>query len=143
MSDIQDQVDEFDLVAKGGVYFLEETLPMIKVLIFLDDLDIWLHFNEIFGEERDFFGHGFRIIVTTSNKSVLLKSPPQRLDCIYCISMMNDNLALALQGNLPISDFDEIARGIIDSVNGIPLFIKVIGILFPEKWWKNGLHLGS
>ncbi|XP_056162255.1 disease resistance protein RPV1-like isoform X2 [Syzygium oleosum] len=138
MSDILNREYEVDQVAKG-INFFEGILRNRKVLIVLDDVEVRLQLHEIVGEKLDWFGYGSRIIVTTSIKSVLPEFIPRGLAHVYGIKVMNNNQALelfrkhALRKNLPIPDFDEIATGIINSVNGIPLLIEVIGSLLSRK----------
>ncbi|KAL3747749.1 hypothetical protein ACJRO7_016539 [Eucalyptus globulus] len=138
MSDILNREYEVDLVAKG-VDFFKGILRNMKVLIVLDAVEVQSHLHKIVGEKLDWFGDGSRIIVTTSVKSVLPDFISQGLAHVYGINVMNNDQALelfrkhVLRKNLPISDFDEIAICIIDSVNGIPLHIEVIGSLLSRK----------
>ncbi|XP_056162648.1 disease resistance protein RPV1-like isoform X2 [Syzygium oleosum] len=138
MSDILNREYEVDQVAKG-VDFFKGILRNMKVLIILDDVEVRSHLHEIVGEKLDWFGYGSRIIVTTSIKSVIPEFISRGLAHVYGINVMNNDQALelfrkhALRRNLPIPDFDEIATGIINSVNGIPLLIEVIGSLLSRK----------
>ncbi|KAF8036639.1 hypothetical protein BT93_C2384 [Corymbia citriodora subsp. variegata] len=138
ISDILNREYQVDQVVKG-VDFWKGVLRNMKVLIVLDDVEVQLHLHEIVGEKLDWFGCGSRIIVTTSNKSVLPEFISWGLAHVYDINVMNNDQALelfrkhALRRKLPIPDFDEIATGIINSVNGIPLLINVIGSLLSRK----------
>ncbi|XP_018722508.2 disease resistance protein RPV1 [Eucalyptus grandis] len=138
MFDILNRGYEVDQVVKG-VDFFKGILRKMKVLIVLDDVEVRSHLHEIVGEKLDWFGYGSRIIVTTSIKSVLPEFISRGLAHVYCINLMNNDEALELfrkhaLRELPlIPDFDEIARGIINSVNGIPLLIKVIGSYLSRK----------
>ncbi|KAF8036593.1 hypothetical protein BT93_C2348 [Corymbia citriodora subsp. variegata] len=138
ISDILNREYQVDQVVKG-VDFWKGVLRNMKVLIVLDDVEVRLHLHEIVGEKLDWFGCGSRIIVTTSNKSVLSEFISRGLAHVYDINVMNNDQALelfrkhALRRKLPIPDFDEIATGIINSVNGIPLLINVIGSLLSRK----------
>jgi len=138
MSDILNREYKVDQVAKG-VDFFKGILRNMKVLIVLDAVEVQSHLHEIVGEKLDWFGYGSRIIVTTRIKSVLPEFISQGLSHVYGINVMNNDQALehfrkhALRKNLPIPDFDEIAIGIINSVNGIPLLVEVIGSLLSRK----------
>ncbi|KAK2632506.1 hypothetical protein EUGRSUZ_L01460 [Eucalyptus grandis] len=138
MSDILNQEYEVDQVAKG-VNFLKGIFRNMKVLLVLDDEEVQSHLHEIVGEKLDWFGYGSRIIVTTSIKSVLPKFISQGLAHVYGIDIMNNDQAFELfrkhapRRNGPIPDFDLIAKGIIKSVNGMPLLIEVIGSLLSRK----------
>ncbi|KAF8036638.1 hypothetical protein BT93_C2383 [Corymbia citriodora subsp. variegata] len=138
MSDILNREYEVDQVAKG-VNFFKGILRNMKVLIVLDDVEVRSHLHEIVGEKLDWFGYGSRIIVTTSIKSVLPEFISRGLVHVYGINVMNNDQALelfrkhALRRKLPNPAFDEIATGIINSVSGIPLLIKVIGSLWSRK----------
>ncbi|XP_056162560.1 disease resistance protein RPV1-like [Syzygium oleosum] len=148
MSDVLNREYEVDQVAKG-VDFFKGILRNMKVLIVLDDVEVRSHLHEIVGEKLDWFGYGSRIIVTTSFKSVLPEFIPRGLAHVYSINMMNNDQALelfrkhALRKNLPIPDFDEIAKGIINSVNGIPLLVDVIGSLWYGKRREERAALGK
>ncbi|KAK3439423.1 hypothetical protein EUGRSUZ_C04271 [Eucalyptus grandis] len=138
MCDILNREYEVDQVAKG-VDFFKGILRNMKVLIVLDAVEVQSHLHKIVGEKLDWFGDGSRIIITTSVKSVLPEFISQGLAHAYGIDVMNNDQALelfrkhALRKNLPIPDFDEIAIGIINSVNGIPLLVEVIGSLLSRK----------
>ncbi|KAF8015627.1 hypothetical protein BT93_H1214 [Corymbia citriodora subsp. variegata] len=138
MSDILKQEYEVDHVAKG-INFFKEILLNMKVLIVLDDVEVRSHLHEILGEKLDWFGYGSRIIVTTSIISILPKFISRGAAHAYKIDMMNNDQALelfrkqALRRNLPIPGFDEVAKDINNSVNGIPLLIEVIGPLLDRK----------
>ncbi|XP_056162257.1 disease resistance protein RPV1-like isoform X1 [Syzygium oleosum] len=138
MSDIPNREYEVDQVAKG-IDFFKGILRNMKVLIVLDDVEVQSHLHEIVGEKLDWFGYGSRIIVTTSIKSVLPEFIPRGLAHVYGINVMNNDQALellrkhALLREFSILYLDEIATGIINSVNGIPLHIEVIGSLLSRK----------
>ncbi|XP_056162256.1 disease resistance protein RPV1-like [Syzygium oleosum] len=138
MSDVLNREYEVDQVAKG-VDFFKGILRNMKVLIVLDDVEVRSHLHEIVGEKLDWFGYGSRIIVTTSSISVLPEFISRGLAHVYGINVMNNDQALelfrkhALRRCLSVPAFDEIAKGIVNSVNGIPLLIEVIGSLLSRK----------
>ncbi|XP_056162559.1 disease resistance protein RPV1-like [Syzygium oleosum] len=138
MSDILNREYDVDQVAKG-IDFFKGILQNMKVLIVLDDVEVQSHLHEIVGEKFDWFGYGSRIIVTTSIQSVLPEFIPRGLAHVYGINVMNNDQALellrkhALPREFSILYLDEIAKGIINSVNGIPLLVEVIGSLLHEK----------
>ncbi|XP_056162252.1 disease resistance protein L6-like [Syzygium oleosum] len=138
MSDILNREYEVDQVAKG-IDFFKGILRNLKVLIVLDDVVARSHLHEIVGEKLDWFGYGSRIIVTTSIVSVIPEFISRGLAYVYGINVMNNDQALelfrkhALRRNLSVPAFDEIAKGIVNSVNGIPLLIEVIGSLLSRK----------
>ncbi|XP_030477123.1 disease resistance protein RPV1-like [Syzygium oleosum] len=148
MSDILNREYEVDQVAKG-IDFFKGILRNMKVLIVLDDVEVRSHLHEIVGEKLDWFGYGSRIIVTSSIKSVLPESISRGLAHVFSINVMNNDQALelftkhALQRNFPNPYFGKIAKGIINSANGIPLLVEVIGSLWYGKGVEERAALGK
>ncbi|XP_056162263.1 disease resistance protein RPV1-like isoform X3 [Syzygium oleosum] len=148
MSDILNREYEVDQVAKG-IDFFKGILRNMKVLIVLDDVEVQSHLHEIVGEKLDWFGYGSRIIVTTSIKSVLPEFIPRGLAHVYGINVMNNDQALellrkhALPREFSILYLDEIPNGIMNSVNGIPLLVDVIGSLWYGKRREERAALGK
>ncbi|KAL3747746.1 hypothetical protein ACJRO7_016537 [Eucalyptus globulus] len=151
MFDILSREYKVDQVGKG-VDFFKGILRNMKVLIVLDDVEVGSHLHKIVGKKLDWFGYGSRIIVTSRSKSVLPEFISRGLAYEYGMNVMNHDQALelfrkhALRRNLSIPDFDKIATAIINSVNGIPLLIEVIGSLMSRnvvKEWTAELLLQS
>ncbi|XP_039165102.1 disease resistance protein RPV1-like [Eucalyptus grandis] len=104
-----------------------------KVLIFLDDVD---HENQLMAlaANKDWFGSGSRIVVTTRDRSILCRFEDQFERClIYEVKELNNLTALqlfskhAFRSNSPPNTFLSLSETIIAKTGGLPLAMEVIG----------------
>jgi len=104
-----------------------------KSLIFLDDVD---HASQlrVLAENKECFGSGSRIVVTTRDKSVFAEFEVQ-FDCclVYEVNELNTRVALqlfskhAFRSNSPPNEFLSLSEEVIANTGGLPLAIEVIG----------------
>ncbi|XP_039164706.1 disease resistance protein RUN1-like [Eucalyptus grandis] len=113
-----------------------------KVLIVLDDVDKEEHLEKLAGE-RDWFGSGSRIIITTRNEATLKVLDE---DLIYELKELNFDQALklfcihAFRKDSPPYQYDIPASEIVVTTGGLPLALEVIGSFLyrqPEEIWKE------
>ncbi|KAF8035724.1 hypothetical protein BT93_C1679 [Corymbia citriodora subsp. variegata] len=113
-----------------------------KVLIVLDDVDKEQQLEKLAGE-RDWFGSGSRIIITTRNE-ITLKVLDEVL--LYELKELNFDQALklfcihAFRKDSPPYQYDTPASEIVVTTGGLPLALEVIGSFLyrqPEEIWKE------
>ncbi|KAL3750141.1 hypothetical protein ACJRO7_011163 [Eucalyptus globulus] len=114
-----------------GINLIKSRFKRRKVLILLDDIDHQDQLNAL-ARERNWFGTGSIIIVTTRNKAILDKSMFE-VDCPYELNKLNEEHSLLLfkrhafpMGQCP-ENFEGISRDILSTMDGLPLAITVIG----------------
>ncbi|PON87765.1 TIR-NBS-LRR-like protein [Trema orientale] len=101
-----------------------------KVLFVLDDVDN-IYQLEYLAKDRDWFGCGSRIIVTTRDVQVLNNI---KADGVYKVEELNPNDSLqlfcskAFQGNSPTTDCMKLSKRVVTNyAKGNPLALKVLG----------------
>ncbi|KDP46540.1 hypothetical protein JCGZ_08512 [Jatropha curcas] len=132
---------------------IRERLQYMRVLIVLDGV-----YNgeelEALAADHDWFGPGSRIIITTTDRNLLLA---RGVDEIYKPKCLNHNESLSLftqyavQNRYPVDKFIKfmkLSRRTVKYAEGVPLALKVLGSFFGPKneneWqnnkiWMNGL----
>ena len=109
--------------------FVKDRLRATKVLAVLDDIDDYEQLEYLAGN-RDWFGAGSRIILTTRNKRVLNRFPA---DEIYEVEKLDLDEALqlfcskAFRRNSPPTNYEELSRRFVIYCNGIPLALNILG----------------
>ncbi|MBA0619345.1 hypothetical protein Godav_028533 [Gossypium davidsonii] len=124
-----DEYFNFFNVHEGNA-IISHRLSSKKVLIVLDDVDNIQHLKCLVGN-RDWFGLGSRIIVTTRDEHLLRSD---RVDDVYKPTTLNPNDALRLF-NLKAfgsdttlkDDFIELSKRIVHYAGGLPLALEVLG----------------
>ncbi|XP_059644196.1 disease resistance protein L6-like [Cornus florida] len=120
---------------KDGKNAIKSRFPNKKVFIVLDDVDEKSQFDWLVGN-RDWFGPGSRIIVTTRNKHVL---NILEVDETYEPPFMSPYQSLqllsfhAFRKKFPPMDFDSICREVVSVTAGLPLALEVIGSFLSDK----------
>ncbi|XP_024030236.1 disease resistance-like protein DSC1 [Morus notabilis] len=110
--------------------FVRDRLQRTKVLVVLDDVDD-VEQLEYLVRDRDWFGQGSRIIITTRDKQVLTNI---EADGIYEVDELNSHDALqlfyasAFKGNSPSPVYVEMSKRVVtEYAKGVPLALKVLG----------------
>ncbi|KAI8004899.1 TMV resistance protein N [Camellia lanceoleosa] len=112
-----------------GINLMKERLHSKRVLIVLDDVDQLSQLNTLAGN-RDWFGPGSRIIVTTRDEH-LLKG--LKVDERYMAEELNHEESLQLFSwhafgeTNPLENYADLANGIVSCANGLPLTLEVLG----------------
>ncbi|XP_042515991.1 disease resistance protein RPV1-like isoform X2 [Macadamia integrifolia] len=118
-----------------GINMIKQRLSNRKVLVILDDIDqpdqlIGLNIN------RDWFGMGSRIIITSRNEQLLNRVD---VDEIYEVHEFNQSESLelfswhAFKRDCPISGYMELSKDIVGYVGGLPLALEVLGSLMADR----------
>ncbi|CAL5417319.1 unnamed protein product [Camellia sinensis] len=127
-----------------GMDLIKAMLYSKRVLIVLDDLDELVQLNSLAGN-RDWFGPGSRIIITTRNEH-LLKG--LKVDERYMAGELNREESLQVFswhafGDInPLENFADLANGIVSYASGLPLALEGLGsYLFGRNMveWKSAL----
>ncbi|KAF5939702.1 hypothetical protein HYC85_023961 [Camellia sinensis] len=128
-----------------GMHLIKANLYSRRVLIVLDDLDQLVQLNSLAGN-RDWFGPGSRIIITTRNEHLLMGL---KVDERYMAEELNREESLQLFnwhafGDFnPLENYADLANGIVSYASGLPLALEVLGsYLFGRNMveWKSALN---
>ncbi|CAL5417676.1 unnamed protein product [Camellia sinensis] len=128
--------------ADRGMNLIKERLHSKRVLIVLDDVDQLTQLSTLAGN-RDWFGPGSRIIITTRDKH-LLKG--LKVDERYMAMELNHEESLQLFSwhafgkTNPLENYADLANGIVSYASGLPLALEVLGsYLFGRNMveWKS------
>ena len=127
-----------------GVQLIRNRLQTQSILLVLDDVDQLEQLNML-AAERDFFGLGSRIIITSRDKKLLRM---HNVDQIYEPKKLSKEEALELfslksfKMKHPPKDYIRISNIFVNYAGGLPLALKVIGsYLFRRtiQYWKSAL----
>ncbi|CAL9020239.1 unnamed protein product, partial [Prunus brigantina] len=127
-----------------GTYFIKNCLSNKKVLLILDDVSESSQLEKLAGE-KDWFGKGSIIIITTRDERLLVKHDMQ---VSYKVEGLSDDDALelfsrnAFKTNEPDEGFLELSKGFVNYARGLPLALKLLGCLMykrDEDEWESEL----
>ncbi|KAL7177124.1 hypothetical protein ACSBR2_030456 [Camellia fascicularis] len=125
-----------------GINLMKERLRSKKVLVVVDDVDQLSQLNTLAGN-RDWFGPGSRIIITTRDEH-LLKG--LKVDERYMAKELNHKESLqlfswhAFSETNPLENYANLANGMVSYAGGLPLALEVLGsYLFGRNMveWKS------
>ncbi|XP_031381359.1 TMV resistance protein N-like [Punica granatum] len=134
-----------------GTNMLMDRFRDKKVLILLDDVDHLKQLNALVAE-REWFGLGSRIIITTTDGGILREAP--QVDSSYEMEGMEQDEALelfnkhAFRSTDPSADpstakLNPLAKKIVKATGGLPLALEIIGSFLYSKnkdIWKETLE---
>lgn len=112
-----------------GITSLKEKLCRKRVLIILDDLDKLSQLESLAGN-RQWFGLGSRIIITTRDENFLTQA---KVDDKYEARELNDEESLklfswhAFRKPNPLNNYHDLSEGIVRYTRGLPLALEVLG----------------
>ncbi|XP_039168187.1 disease resistance protein RUN1-like [Eucalyptus grandis] len=118
-----------------GLRIIRKRFRHAKVLILLDDVDDVSQLNCLAGN-RDWFGLGSKIIITTRKVTVLDEA---RVDNSYELNGLDaDNSLLlfsrnAFRRDFPLPEFVDLSHNIVSTTGGLPLTLEVIGSFLCRK----------
>ncbi|KAL6269264.1 hypothetical protein ACE6H2_026175 [Prunus campanulata] len=116
-----------------GTSVIKNCLYNKKVLLILDDVSESSQLETLAGE-KDWFGKGSIIIITTRDKRLLVKH-----DISYKVEGLGDDDALelfsrnAFEKNEPEEGFLELSKGFVNYARGLPLALKLLGRLMYKR----------
>ncbi|ONH90044.1 hypothetical protein PRUPE_8G032100 [Prunus persica] len=127
-----------------GISVIKNCLCNKKVLLILDDVSESSQLENLAGE-KDWFGKGSLIIITTRDERLLLKHDVQ---VSYKVEGLGDDDALelfsrnAFKKNEPEEGYLELSKGFVNYARGLPLALKLLGCLVYKRdqyEWKSEL----
>ncbi|VVA33496.1 Hypothetical predicted protein, partial [Prunus dulcis] len=127
-----------------GTYFIKNCLCNKKVLLILDDVNASSQLEK-FAKEKDWFGKGSIIIITTRDERLVKKHD---MEISYKVQGLNDDKALKLFSRNafkkfePEEGFRELCNCFVNYAGGLPLALKILGCSVYKRdrdEWKNEL----
>lgn len=130
--------------ARAGANKIKNRLCHKKILLVLDDVDRLEQLQHLAGD-RDWFGSGSRIVITTRDEHLLIT---HGVDNIFKVKGMNQYEAhqlfclKAFKSRQPLESYMELSKEFVNHAKGLPLALEVFGsFLFGRsiKEWKSAL----
>ncbi|KAK2979396.1 hypothetical protein RJ640_022778 [Escallonia rubra] len=128
-----------------GINRIRSVVCHKKVLVILDDVDSMDQVNALAGN-RDWFGKGSRIIITTRDKRIL--DVNKNLAKIYEVHLLSEaksvelfNLNAFRKVHHP-KEFEKLSALVVKYAGGLPLALTVLGKFLYDrdaKMWKNAV----
>jgi len=112
-----------------GINRIKSQLCRKRVLVILDDVDQLKHLRALAGE-RDWFGPGSRIVITTRDERLLTRLEVEKK---YHAKGLNNDECLqlfswhAFKKPHPMKEYVELSEVVVDYVGGVPLALEVLG----------------
>ncbi|XP_042963748.1 disease resistance protein RPV1-like isoform X2 [Carya illinoinensis] len=127
-----------------GINVIKHRLCSKRVLLILDDVDELVQIEKLVGD-RDWFGLGSRIIITTRDQRLLDNA---KVDSKHEVMILDDSEALqlfslhAVGKDEPSDEYVDLAKQVIQYAKGLPLALVVLGSDLKGKsthQWKSAL----
>ncbi|CAL9020498.1 unnamed protein product, partial [Prunus brigantina] len=127
-----------------GTHFIKSCLCNKKVLLILDDVNASSQLEK-FAKEKDWFGKGSIIIITTRDERLVKKHD---MEISYKVEGLGDDEALelfslnAFKKFEPEEGFWELSKCFVNYAGGLPLALKILGSSVYKRdrdEWKNEL----
>ncbi|XP_058004149.1 disease resistance protein RUN1-like [Hevea brasiliensis] len=129
----------------SGIHLIKERLRYKRVLVVLDDLDQLKQVDALVGD-RNWFGPGSRIIITTRDAHLL-----DHLQVVlqYEVRELNRKESLelfswhAFKVIRPVEGYEEISKDVVDYVGGLPLALEVLGSYLSKRSipeWRSAVE---
>ncbi|KAJ4970425.1 hypothetical protein NE237_003524 [Protea cynaroides] len=122
-------------IVDRGISMIKQRLSCRRVLIVLDDVDESNQINALV-RNRDWFGLGSRIIITTRDEHLLNEL---EVDCIYKVPALDKKESIelfswqAFRMDHPLKEYATLANDIVRYLGGLPLALEVLGSFLFDK----------
>ncbi|XP_042485510.1 disease resistance protein RUN1-like isoform X2 [Macadamia integrifolia] len=125
-----------------GIDMIKQRLSNKKILIVLDDVDKKRNLDAIIGN-RDWFGFGSKIIITTRDRHVLNvlevdeTYEPNEMDSDQSLKLFCKN---AFKIDQPPKNYLDLSKDVVKTTGGLPLALEVIGSYLchkTESTWED------
>jgi hypothetical protein len=132
---------------ESGKMVLCERLRRKRIFLVLDNVNKLEQLNALCGS-REWFGHGSRIIITTSDKHILSSL---HVDHVYRMKYMDTTESLelfswhAFKIPSPIESYADLSRDVVEYCGGLPIALEEFGcFLFKRSVaeWKSAVTSG-
>ena len=114
-----------------GINVIIERLSFKRIFLVFDDVDKWVHIENLLGG-CDWFAFGSKIIITTRNKHLV--ATLGKCFSMHEVKELDQDGALVLfslhafQSNKPKKDYLELANQVIQYTKGVPLALVIMGV---------------
>ncbi|XP_031116132.1 TMV resistance protein N-like isoform X1 [Ipomoea triloba] len=123
-----------------GKMLIKNWLQAKKCLVVLDNLELRNQFEALCGE-RDWFGKGSTLILTTRDAHVLKELNEgecyEAKELVHEESLQLFTLHAFRKPTLPKEDYAEVLDGIVAYCEGLPLALKVLGSYLSDKFMEE------
>ncbi|KAG2665067.1 hypothetical protein I3760_16G112500 [Carya illinoinensis] len=143
--ELLEKFGSFNNGSVGGTNVIKHRLRFKRVLLILDDVNELRQLKELAGD-KDWFGPGSRIVITTRDQHLLTYD---QVDSMYKVQGLDDNQAVklfswhAFKRDRPVESYVELTKRIIGYAKGLPLALTVLGSALYNrsiKEWESALE---
>ncbi|KAG7942557.1 hypothetical protein I3843_16G109500 [Carya illinoinensis] len=130
LNDLLGNFGSFNIGNVGATNVIKNKLWNKRVLLILDDVNESRQLRGL-AENKNWFGPGSRIVITTRDQRLLTSS--NQVDSTYEVQELDDNQAIqlfswhAFERDRPVESYEELTKRIIGYAKGLPLALEVLG----------------
>ncbi|KAM5573258.1 hypothetical protein ABKV19_013010 [Rosa sericea] len=132
--------------ADRGINVIKKRLRGRRVFVVIDDVNQMEQLSKL-AIDRDSFGPGSRVLITTRDEHLLVQLP---VDSIYQVQLMDEEESIELFSlhafkthYPPNEEYLKLSRRVFDCCGGLPLALKVLGSFLVQrstKFWESAIE---